>query len=215
MIDNIPKRETPRVRGKTTAYHHGDLKSALILAARAALQTSPPEAISLTSLALQLGVSQPAPYRHFDSRNALFNAVAEHGFEQLREALHVAEQAGPAEDALHRLGMAYVDFGRENWGVYKLMFSRRLLAPAAHEGAMARLADASFDLLAGQVTLRVGASRGPRASVAIWAALHGLVTLDAEGLLAGPLDRRLRTEELVAEVLASLESISLGSVSKR
>lgn len=204
MIYNMLPAGTRRLRGDRVAYHHGDLRTALILAARAALQTSLPEDVSLASLALQLGVSQPAPYRHFASRKALLDAVSEDGFQQLHGDLEEAARAGPAEDALYRLCIAYVGFGRDHWGVYQLMFSRRSLAPTEPDGALGRLADACFQLLAEQVSHRVIGPRGMRSSVATWAALHGLVTLDADGLLAGPINQKITTEDIVADILDRL-----------
>ncbi|MHC2738637.1 AcrR family transcriptional regulator [Bradyrhizobium liaoningense] len=41
------------------------------------------EAISIKALARQLGVSQPAPYRHFVDREALLAAVTAEAFRQL------------------------------------------------------------------------------------------------------------------------------------
>ncbi len=65
------------------AYHHGDLKSALITAALAAVEQDGPDAVSLRDLAQSLGVSRAAPYRHFADRDALLAAVAAQGFEDL------------------------------------------------------------------------------------------------------------------------------------
>ena len=49
-----------------------------------------PEAISIKALAKQIGVSQPAPYRHFADRRALLAAVAADGFDgaELFQVLH-------------------------------------------------------------------------------------------------------------------------------
>ncbi len=57
------------------AYHHGDLKRALLSAASAALEKFGYEGLSLRSLAAEAGVSTGAPYRHFPSREALITAV--------------------------------------------------------------------------------------------------------------------------------------------
>ncbi|MBV9511686.1 MAG: helix-turn-helix transcriptional regulator, partial [Caulobacteraceae bacterium] len=76
-----PEPAAPSVKA-VDAYHHGDLRSALIAAAREALETAAPETVSLKALAARLGVSQPAPYRHFESREALLAAVAADGFER-------------------------------------------------------------------------------------------------------------------------------------
>ena len=51
-------------------YHHGDLRDALVQAALQEAELGGPEAISISALAKKLGVSQPAPYKHFADREA-------------------------------------------------------------------------------------------------------------------------------------------------
>src|ERR1700745_4165250 len=92
-----PKPIVTRMEKAENAYHHGDLRAALIAAARQVLETARPEAITLKSLAHRLGVSQPAPYRHFANRDALLAAVAADGFERFRDAL-VAARDGAREN---------------------------------------------------------------------------------------------------------------------
>src|ERR1700743_2999787 len=92
------------------AYHHGDLRAALIAAAREALETTAPENITLKSLALRLGVSQPAPYRHFNNRDALLAAVAADGFMRFGQALGAAAATGDPKDGFERACLAYLAF---------------------------------------------------------------------------------------------------------
>ena len=78
-------------RKPLNTYHHGDLRDALVQAALREAEQSGPESISLKALAKGLGVSQPAPYRHFADREALLAAVTAEAFRQfsamLREAI--------------------------------------------------------------------------------------------------------------------------------
>jgi AcrR family transcriptional regulator len=54
---------SPRpARKALNAYHHGDLRDALVQAALHEAELAGPEAISISALAKKLGVSQPAPY---------------------------------------------------------------------------------------------------------------------------------------------------------
>src|SRR6185437_525860 len=62
-------------RKPQNTYHHGDLRGALVQAALREAERGGPEAISIKALAKELGVSQPAPYRHFADRGALLEAV--------------------------------------------------------------------------------------------------------------------------------------------
>jgi AcrR family transcriptional regulator len=183
------------------AYHHGDLRAALIGAAREALETTAPEAITLKSLALRLGVSQPAPYRHFESREALLAAVAADGFERFHAALRDAAQSGPAEDAFERACLAYIDFGRANMGVYRLMFAAG--APRMADPNLAQAAEAAFNFLLTAVSQRAP-RRAEALAIWIWSSLHGMVMLMAEGLMSGPLDNPVNPADVVHEMILAL-----------
>ncbi|MEM1344786.1 MAG: helix-turn-helix domain-containing protein, partial [Pseudomonadota bacterium] len=50
------------------AYHHGNLRAKLLEEAIDQLRDTPPEQLSLRAIARALGVSQTAPYRHFDDK---------------------------------------------------------------------------------------------------------------------------------------------------
>jgi len=63
------------VRKALNTYHHGDLRDALVQAAFQEAEHGGPEAVNISALAKKLGVSQPAPYRHFADREALLEAV--------------------------------------------------------------------------------------------------------------------------------------------
>lgn len=179
---------TPSVKA-ADVYHHGDLRAALIVAAREALETITPDAVTLKSLAARLRVSQPAPYRHFDSREALLAAVAADGFERFRAELIEAEAGAPDAQKFEACCLAYVAFGRANLGVYRLMFASRLLS-TSDDRALKQAASAAFDMLVEGVSQYVPAERVHATAVWIWSTLHGLVMLDAEGLLSGPRKRR-------------------------
>lgn len=171
------------------SYHHGDLRSALIAAAREALETTAPQDISLKSLALRVGVSQPAPYRHFQSREALLAVVAADGFDRFREALQVAGEGASETERLERTGAAYLAFARTNWGVYRLMFASSLLKTEDDE-TLALAANAGFQLLLQDVSHYAPADKIEQTALWVWSTLHGLAMLEAEGmvgrLFAGP-----------------------------
>ena len=69
-------------RKALNAYHHGDLRDALVQAALHEVELGGPEAISISALAKILGVSQPAPYKHFADRETLLTAVTAEAFRQ-------------------------------------------------------------------------------------------------------------------------------------
>ena len=204
IVDNMPDAAGAKGPGKAASYHHGDLRAALIRTARLALETTPPEAIQLKALAQQLGVSQPAPYRHFGGRDALMAAVAADGFDRLLAALMAARDAGVDALALERLCLAYVAFAVGNLGVYRLMFTRAVLNVTMVDEDDS--SDASFKLLAAEVARRVGSARAAIVATTIWATLHGAVGLRAEGLLSGPNDMSVTVDAIAREIVAAFTS---------
>jgi AcrR family transcriptional regulator len=98
------------------AYHHGNLREALLERAAEVIAEQGVEALSLRALARDLGVSHSAPGRHFADRSALLGELAKDGFRRSVEAMNAgAEAAGADPVARYRaLGRSYVRFAREN-----------------------------------------------------------------------------------------------------
>jgi len=104
-------------------YHHGDLRRALIGAARRLLESEGPTALSLRAVAREAGVSPAAPYHHFKDKGELLDAVAEEGWTMLNAALTEARAQGDSVgDKMVELGVAYVCFARENPSLYRVMY---------------------------------------------------------------------------------------------
>jgi AcrR family transcriptional regulator len=195
-------------------YHHGNLKEALIAAARKLIAEHGPLGFTLNEASREAGVSASAPYRHFRDRNALIEATAEEGFRLLRERLEtsVAGVADPYE-ALCRMGPAYYGFALDEPGLYQAMFSSGLPqvgAPVAEAGARA------FGALQGAVR-RLGAGEGESRALAlkIWAFSHGMAGLIAAGAVsvmdAGELSRTAVDAFLKDAGLHPRENRSKGS----
>ena len=189
------------------AYHHGDLREGLLAAAREALETSPPEAITLKALAVRLGVSQPAPYRHFANREALCcRRWRKTAFAASPMPCGARKRMVAATDAMDRSLAAYVRFAAENRG--RVSADVRL-QPHARRRAGRRLgaeaADAAFAILLNSVQDRAPPERARAVAVWIWASLHGVVMLESEGLLAGP-NGPLPVADVVAELAAAVRA---------
>ncbi|MGX5801191.1 TetR/AcrR family transcriptional regulator [Bradyrhizobium sp. Arg314] len=188
-------------------YHHGDLRAALVEAARQEVERSGPEGVSLKALAHALGVSQPAPFRHFTDREALLSAVAVEGFHDFIKALEIAAAGGANATALGSMANAYVRFGREHRGLYRLMFGSWLLARSAPNSDLRQVALASFTLLEAKVTSGSTPSSARQKALGVWAALHGLVMLDHEQLLSGALADRVTIETLIDDIVTVAEEV--------
>jgi len=81
--------------------------------------------LSLRPLAEQLGVSQPAVYRHFASKEALLAEVATRSWLQLQAALGGATTgAKDPLDALRRGGRTYIRWAHQHPHLFRLLSSR-------------------------------------------------------------------------------------------
>src|SRR5271167_3965034 len=72
------------------AYHHGDLRRALIDAGLALVTEAQDWEFSLREVARRAGVSHNAPYNHFADKRDLLSAVAAAGFVTLGERIQAA-----------------------------------------------------------------------------------------------------------------------------
>ena len=160
-------------------YHHGDLSRALVDAARRILESDGPAALSLRAVAREAGVSPAAPYHHFKDKNELLEAVAHEGWVALDSALLSARAA--AADARVRmtgLGVAYVQFARNNPALYRVMYDRSrdkdaLPEQMKTEGAYCQVRNTISEQTGGGVTdidLEL-------ATIAAWCAAHGLAEM--------------------------------------
>jgi AcrR family transcriptional regulator len=200
-------------RSRKRAYHHGDLRRALLDEALALAAERGPSALNLREAARRAGVTEAAPYRHFRSKEALVAALAEEGFAALLERVRAALRRAPAAPAarLSALGVAYLRFALERPAHFRVMFGRDLARSHGFRG-VGQLAQACFAELMGEVSRaqRSGriAGRDPRpAALALWSALHGLASLQADGLLERQgLARGRGADALARGVVASLWS---------
>lgn len=124
---------TPRSRPSRAAvpkpYHHGDLRRALVDAAMQLVGEGGIDAVSVREAARRAGVSPGAPFRHFPSRDALLQAVAEEAQRRFRAGIETALVAAPAGDPLGRfraLGLAYLRWAMRNTAYFEVISSRRL-----------------------------------------------------------------------------------------
>lgn len=107
---------------ETRPYHHGDLRRALVDAARRLLEAEGPSALSLRAVAREAGVSPAAPYHHFKDKAELLDAVAHEGWLMLNERMREAKAAEQGRQQLTALGIAYVCFAREHPALYRVMY---------------------------------------------------------------------------------------------
>ena len=201
-----PPRTEPR------AYHHGDLRRALIVATKAIVEESGAESFTLREAARRAGVNHRAAYRHFEDKSALLAAVAEEGFVELSSRIEAAlarEPEGASSRRLMAIARAYVEFASQNRGAYRVMAGPRLNIEDRFPALEAAIGK-NLDLVRHEI--EQGIARGKLRKVdpldttlALWAATHGLSTLvltrrvKVRPALVGEL-----TERLLGDLLSGL-----------
>lgn len=191
-------------------YHHGELRNALLDAAEALVREHGVAGWSLREASARVGVSPSAAYHHFASRDALVNTLSVRVLARLGERMSSAavKATGPGVDAQQGIvaaGCAYVRWALEDPAVARLAFgvgardAEATIAPHPHD-----VIEAELDRLV--ATGALNATARPGAEFTIWAAVHGLATLLADGLmiLDGPEAADLQTERLLRAVLTGL-----------
>jgi AcrR family transcriptional regulator len=192
---------SPRLARKPdNTYHHGDLRDALVQAALRDAELGGPEAISMKALAKELGVSQPAPYRHFADREALLQAVTAEAFRQFTAILREAIGKPSKRSKLSRVAQAALEFGLKRNGMYRLMFASRTKANAKKDSELHVAAYETLGLLVESFEAPAVGLLRERHAMQVWAALHGVISLAEQGLLTGEAAQMTR-QELVEDIV--------------
>lgn len=194
-------------------YHHGDLRRALIDEALRTIQADGVEYLTLRAVALKLGVSRTALYRHFSDKQALLAAVGREGFRTLALALTEAwEQHGRGRPGFEAMGMAYVTFAVTHPAHYRVMFGR-FVESCSKDPEFVLQARSAFQVLVDSVVeqQQAGLVRADDPLIVarfIWAVVHGVAMLAIDGQLRGEDERgealnRYAVERIRAAIAAS------------
>jgi AcrR family transcriptional regulator len=166
---------------KRRAYHHGNLKAALIETGLELIEEKGVQALTLREIGARLGVSRSAAYRHFTDKANLLGEISEAGFTQFADALAAARDSAHPDFAsrLSAMGVAYVRFAADHRAHFEVMFSPQDEPRASPAGARA------FAIL--EDTIREGQQSGDvrpgdSAELArmVWSLVHGISMLRLE-----------------------------------
>jgi len=192
-----------------------------------------PGALSISAIGKQLGVSGPALYRYFASRDDLLTELVIDAYHDLANALTAATRQVPKDDPRARfeaLARAYRSWALAEPHRYRLLFGPPLPGYEAHAQRLVEASWAAMNLLL--EVLRgfvIGAAEpsGPLAAeltawaqqnepgidaatalraVLIWSQLHGIVSLEIAGNFASmSIDADQLFQAQLTAILATLE----------
>jgi AcrR family transcriptional regulator len=174
------------------AYHHGNLRRALLDGALVVIRERGIDGLSLREVAARAGVSHAAPYHHFKDKAALIDALAAEGAALMDQSMAAAAgRAGAVpRDRLLALGMAYVTFAVEEPEYYEATKASARMAPETGDaGESAALGVNAWSRLLGAVVACQDAGQLPQGDTGVmgaglWSLVHGLAELWRTGQLA-------------------------------
>ncbi len=129
--------------------------------------------LSLRNIAASLDLAPNAIYRYFSDRPALEAALANEAARQLEVALRKAAHGREPVSAIRAMASAYIRFAKNNRYLYEVLMS---LQASEHDASSRR---SLWTFTVEQVQRMAGPDLAAKASVALWAFLHGVVTLEA------------------------------------
>ncbi|GAC1402839.1 MAG: TetR/AcrR family transcriptional regulator [Candidatus Velthaea sp.] len=164
-----------------------ELRDTILAAARTIFLNEGAEALTMRRIADEIEYSPGTIYLYFESREDIALHLVREGFEKLLTAFRPAAVLEDPVERLRAIGDAYVEFGLSDPETYKLIFmedAKYVYAVMAPEGGKDECepGQRAFDFLASAVgeAVALGLLRPvdpERGAEALWAALHGVVSL--------------------------------------
>lgn len=175
--NNIPQVLVSHPKDK--AYHHGDLRNALLVAAELELKENGLERFSLRGVARAAGVSHAAPTHHFGDVQGLLTALTAVGFVRLLK-VQQKRQKKADKDPLEQLvaaGLGYIEFAQNNSEMLHLMFASSM--PKHDSADLSQSAEAAFENLVVLVNKVSGDESAQNMSDVYgpWVLVHGFSAL--------------------------------------
>ena len=211
---------------ETANYHHGNLRLALLDAAIDQIKEHGVEKLSMRGIARIVGVSQTAPYRHFEDKNHLLSEVATQAFSELYDVSMAA--INPNESPIkniHATGLVYLQYAIDNPEKYGVIFGSRIQNRQSYP-SMIEAGEKSFQILVNQVERGIEAGDfipGCALILAntLWTQVHGAASLILDGFyidreLPMPFDDFLKAQIMIGSraLLLNPPPISLNPPKK-
>jgi AcrR family transcriptional regulator len=163
--------------------------------------------LSMREIARRLELAPNALYHYFKGRDELEAEIAAEGFRQLFAAIKKAVQPGRGRaeavgaDALIRTSHAYLKFARARPALYQLMLKKHPPTPGL-VSARAEHQEFSRSVFSWIESPEIIAE----ATFALFAMIHGIATLERDGMLEGEMKRA--PSFAISALLAGLTQLS-------
>jgi AcrR family transcriptional regulator len=166
-------------------YHHGNLREALIEAGIDLINKEGINQLSLRKVASFCGVSQAAPYSHFQNKEELLESIRSHVLGQFMKVLENAVLPFPNQKdpkILVQIGKSYVMFFINNPQYFSFMFSADFMEInlSIHDDGTNNFPPLQFFKtyaipILGELDMTD--EKAEDAIISMWATVHGLASL--------------------------------------
>ncbi len=213
-------------RPKKDAYHHGNLKEAMVNTAINMISEEGISALSLRKLAKEVGVSATAAYNHFEDKDALLVAIKSEAFDRFH--LYITTYCPGSDDPeehLRCLARAYLSFGVEFPDVYWLMTNIKVNPErfTAEDAESAVRSEKYLHETVQKIILKNGGEpcefNTSLGSLVCWSFVHGLTQLVLSGTISAavncndwPSEFSLDSEGKRAEILESALDFMMAGI---
>jgi AcrR family transcriptional regulator len=153
-------------------------RAQIISAARRIAELEGWSNVTVRRLSDEISYSQPVLYSHFRSREAILDAVATEGFQEIGLALEKARKRAKRGNGVESVAAAYLKFAASSPELYEVMFSLSLNLPFDDRATPPELHFAFAQLL--ELFQRHGSKAEVLAEL-FWSSLHGIAELTRTG----------------------------------
>jgi AcrR family transcriptional regulator len=181
-VPNTRKDGSDRVK---KPYHHGELRQALVDAARALVNDQGESGFSLSDACRRAGVSTAAPYRHFADKHEILAEVAAQGFIDMTNRSRAETGRHPlgSPERIVALGRVYFSFAVNEPALFRMMFGQK---PSLSEhDRLSITGQECFAFVVQEVMSFCSANRiaGDAQLIALqlWTLVHGAASLTIDG----------------------------------
>ncbi len=192
---------------KKENYHHGNLKEEFLRLAFEFVQRDDIDKLTLKMLADATETSRSAIYKHFDSKDALIQAIMKKGFEEFDAVIVpiLEDRKRPLQERFIQATSYYIEWAKTHPNLYRLIFGKRYAHIREEFVTIKSQECKGFVALKGLI--EEGQEQGIiqkkesfNQAIIVWSSLHGLASL----LIDCFPDVATLYESLVEQMLESL-----------
>lgn len=165
------------------------LASEIVQAAASLIEEHGPERVTMRLVAERIGYSPTTIYLYFKNKEQLLDVTVQHSFEWFADFIERAQVVGTPDERIRAAAHAYLEWGRRNPGMYRLMFEWGYLGDTSEESIFGRRATWRRIRQLVELGIEQGLYRAEidsmSATDAMWAGIHGLTSLTISGRMFG------------------------------